>query len=408
MRRHLKAWISKRRSKREIKTEVDSSPEMPYLPNPRPRVLTPSSSMQDLSLPLQTCPIFRELPSEIRRQILVFAFGDRTVHMDLVREHPTKPEVEDPGCGYSNHAKYGEPLDKNQPEFWKWKGCVCHRVAPPALRKAWYRDEHTLEPADDECCSGQADLCALWLMHYGTLRECFVGAMGWLLACRQSYVEGLDVLYRTNTLHLSSKPLILNLPKLIIPQRISMVTSLEVVWLIDSKVHSGVSIPQQGDLDEILGILDLHFPRLHRLKLAIKLRLYAKIPVQLDEMINTLDAFVARRVQHLQEPITISLASWAFEQLYGEVVRKKQPDTTFWQDYLRYKLWRDLNGKYAFASRIKVQEKYGQIDGITAQNGYWFRLGDDKTRSIITLVIGCFGSGGGMWRDGRFASAPIE
>ncbi|CZS73622.1 unnamed protein product [Fusarium graminearum] len=89
--------------------------------------------------------------------------------------------------------------------------------------------------------------------------------------------------------------------------------SLEIVWLIDATIQSGKSVPKQNDLDRILSILDLHFPRLQRLNLYLKLRLYKKISVELGEMIKTMDLFVARRTQHLAEPMTVSLASWAFE-----------------------------------------------------------------------------------------------
>jgi hypothetical protein len=222
------------------------------------------------------------------------------------------------------------------------------------------------------------------------------------------YSEGLEVLYRTNTIHLSSKALISNLPKLILSHRLTTMTSLEVVWLIDSNVNSGESIPEQRDLDHIISILDTHFPRLQRLNLALKLNLYQKVPVKLDEMIKTLDSFVARRAQYLLEPITISLASWAFEQLHGEVFQmfkeEKGLDSKVPQNWLRYKVWRYLDGRYDVATG-NTRETYGRIEGITAQNGYWFWNGDEP--DIIIIAQGCFGSGGEtITKDNRFIYAP--
>ncbi|KAG8666728.1 hypothetical protein FPOAC1_011543 [Fusarium poae] len=350
MRRHLKVWFETRKSRRQ-KEKVAPTPQMPCLTSPRPRVLTPSSSEQNLSLPLQSSPLFSKLPTEIRRQILVFAFGDRTVHMDLVLEHPTKPGANSSGQDYRHgnlSTRYGQTLDRSQPHIWKWKGCVCHRVVTPQYRKILQSDEWVPQPADDHCCSGEADFCRMWTEHYGTNDACFIGVMGWLLACRQSYAEGVDVLYHTNTIHMSSKDLISNLPNLILPQRLSMMTSLEVVWLIDSEIRSRVSVPQHSDLNQILSILDTHFPKLQRLNLALKLKLYDILPVEMEEMVKTLDLFVARRGQYLQEPITVSLASWAFEQLVREVYRmameERGLDSFKSQSWLRHKVWHYLDG----------------------------------------------------------------
>ncbi|KAH6979254.1 hypothetical protein EDB82DRAFT_248578 [Fusarium venenatum] len=189
MRRHLKAWLEVRKSR--SKNEVDPAPQMPCLTSPRPRVLTPSSSKQDLSLPLQSSPLFSKLPTEIRRRILLFAFGDRTVHMDLALEHPFKAKA--PALSYDHrHGKldtlWRDNLDRSRPRIWKWKGCVCHRVGPPRIRKIFRCEEYVCQPADDNCCSGRANFCHGWKDHYGTTDACLIGVMGWLLSCRQSCV----------------------------------------------------------------------------------------------------------------------------------------------------------------------------------------------------------------------------
>ena len=190
-----------------------------------------------------------------------------------------------------------------------------------------------------------------------------------------------------------------------------MITSLEVVWLVDTYLRAGKSIPRQDDLNEILSVLDSNFPKLRRLNLSIQLKLYEKIPVHLNDMIKTLDAFVVRRAQHLVEPFTIGIASWAYEQLFREVSSMHQEkntlDGTHMQDKVKHKMWRNLDGNYEFASNVKTKGIYGTIENATVQNGYWIRLGDDSERSMIIYVIGCFGTGGGMSRDGRF-SRPNE
>lgn len=45
-----------------------------------------------------------------------------------------------------------------------------------------------------------------------------------------SYIEGIDVLYSTNTLRLRHTMLMRKLPELLLPQRLSSVTSLDMIW----------------------------------------------------------------------------------------------------------------------------------------------------------------------------------
>lgn len=45
-----------------------------------------------------------------------------------------------------------------------------------------------------------------------------------------SYTEGIDILYRTNTFHISSLPLLLNLARLMPPHRLATVTRVELLW----------------------------------------------------------------------------------------------------------------------------------------------------------------------------------
>ena len=67
---------------------------------------------------------------------------------------------------------------------------------------------------------------------------CTLGVMGWLLACRQAYVEGIEVLYGSNTFFVESSALLnaLFCPEarttqlLLLPQRLDSITALELRW----------------------------------------------------------------------------------------------------------------------------------------------------------------------------------
>ncbi len=171
-------------------------------------------------------PFFARLPCEIRRAILVAAFGGGRVHMDLRWDLPLLPrERRTPTtelCGQFPHAGPPAPhggftadlqpesrhyvasrslrqggLDEWQrrtarrtplwaralpPLAWQWWGCVCHREPPWALRVPWQRDlDFVSGPWKDECLVGWAPWCGA-----AGGGSCHVGCMGWLQSCRQA------------------------------------------------------------------------------------------------------------------------------------------------------------------------------------------------------------------------------
>jgi hypothetical protein len=184
-------------------------PPVPALPKKRPRVLTPSPSNEDLcktaAAATADCAFFQKLPCEIRRQILVEAFGGRTVHMDLWYDHPEAPitvhtykgrtftEPAYSHCGRNRTLGPGdhEPflrVDETQPKRWIWRSSVCHRDSPRGMYKTIKVSSNSdvLNAAEDRCRYGGASLniCATWPGDKET--KCFIGAMGWLLSCRQA------------------------------------------------------------------------------------------------------------------------------------------------------------------------------------------------------------------------------
>ncbi|KAL8930241.1 MAG: hypothetical protein Q9208_000858 [Pyrenodesmia sp. 3 TL-2023] len=119
-------------------------PGLPGLPPKRIHVLTPRPSREDITSPQGT--FFTRLPSELRDQVFIFAFGDRIVHIDLQFEHP---KLSDPS-GHLAHA--------------------------------------------------------------------------------QVYAETINLVYRSNTIHIRSTALLESIHIMLLPQRLATITSLELVW----------------------------------------------------------------------------------------------------------------------------------------------------------------------------------
>ncbi|CAG9987648.1 unnamed protein product [Clonostachys byssicola] len=271
--------------------------------DPRVRPLTPTPSNKEkfrhsaIQATAQS-PFFQKLPPEIRTKILTMAFGGRTVHMDLWQD---KPDVEIPKSdnikvGALVHGRKrvyttGHPGYKylmrslKEPEQWIWQGSVCHRNLPDDEPGKRFWEE--LEPSEDFCRYGGlgitdvGDICKMWHEKDGEA-SCNIGAIGWLLSCRQAYKEGIEVLYATNTIHSASKLMLLNLDKLLPPQRLSSIKSLELIWTFDPYLCNSLPIEEPcRDLESFqrfLEALPVFFPRVQRLHVAIQGQVF---PVEL-------------------------------------------------------------------------------------------------------------------------------
>ena len=174
----LRKWL--RQILRDTQDEDDGRkapehaiPPLPVLPSKRKHLLTPSSSLENLKPLIEpNGAFFARLPAELRRQIYVDAFGDRTVHLDLRQEFPRL--VEAPKA--PTHALVSEDGGERNREAgprWVWWSSVCHR--------------HPMAPAwADQCRVGSPrQMCDAFYPGQWP-GKCFLGIMGWILACRQS------------------------------------------------------------------------------------------------------------------------------------------------------------------------------------------------------------------------------
>ncbi|KAL8294395.1 hypothetical protein RB597_007913 [Gaeumannomyces tritici] len=282
----------KRRSDKEINSPVPPPPPLPLLPAQRERPITPpanttAAAAENLVVALGT---FACLPPELRRRVLVAAFGDRTLHLDLrLAPRGKRASGSVTSAGKYEHGRGMAPLSstrlavvgwgvpgemmagkyvgskmKSDWSEWErcWYGCVCHRLLPrgSAMERRIFtarRRSPYIWPHRDFCIRGEAELCEAWPpprpATAGTQAQATgicdyaVGALGWLRACRQAYVEGIDVLYATNTFFLESRDLLdilmssppdpySHIPdacrRLLLPERLAMIRSLELRWEI--------------------------------------------------------------------------------------------------------------------------------------------------------------------------------
>ncbi|SCO91931.1 uncharacterized protein FRV6_16059 [Fusarium oxysporum] len=174
--------------------------QLPLLPNPRPRALTPSLTPGDKVISnLAPRPLYQEscfwfkVPPNIRRDILRLAFGDTRLHIYMNRGYPDVPPEPDSKFHYrvvtepENWGYQRFPVtDESQVEVWQWRGSRCHRY-PPSIAKAQGPMTHggSKGPWIDFCRNGDdPDICEAWREDEGP-SACNIGVIGWLLSCRQ-------------------------------------------------------------------------------------------------------------------------------------------------------------------------------------------------------------------------------
>lgn len=167
-------------------------PRMPVLPSQRAHQLNTPPEMGDIGAATTNSTFFARLPSDVRRLILIEAFGDRIMHMDFRFGYDPSLLPTLSGCANcevsinADHGLSGHHRDKGR--GWEWYGCVCHRDPEWRVRNRRIGNNCVSEPKRDACLSSDSPVgsraCASWSGE--ELLKCHVGAMGWLRTCRQA------------------------------------------------------------------------------------------------------------------------------------------------------------------------------------------------------------------------------
>lgn len=170
------------------------------LAQPPPDLRAVTVNLQPPSPANSTSLLFGRLPVEIRRRILIYVFGNKTLHMDLqlrksvhsVLGHidPLKRQPWWRAPVSWDHAgilKARVPSESDSRVLWRWFSCVCHRYpafGPNALsygRRSNFPVRDFREPESDVCLKG-GGCCNERPIH----DTCLIGIMGWMLLCRQA------------------------------------------------------------------------------------------------------------------------------------------------------------------------------------------------------------------------------
>ncbi|KAF5695616.1 hypothetical protein FDENT_241 [Fusarium denticulatum] len=174
--------------------------------------------------------------------------------------------------------------------------------------------------------------------------------------------------WSTNTIHISSATLLVDLTAYILPQRLSSIRSLEIIWFVETDVCIGKSLPRDKDLNAILLTLDNHFPKLKRLNLALKLGLSKNVETHYQYLFDILDKFFMRRVSDsIQEPFAVSIPYTVYVEMRREIVRAQHHEG----NVFHWQIWRSFGGEYVLPQKPWVTESFDTTPGVRSNNGYW-------------------------------------
>ncbi|KFA48477.1 hypothetical protein S40293_00245 [Stachybotrys chartarum IBT 40293] len=135
------------------------------------------------------------------------------------------------------------------------------------------------------------------------------------------YVEGCHVLYSTNTIHMSSQPLLLNLPRLLVPDHLATVNSLELLLDIPNKYRKAPGV--------ILDQITSTFPNVRKLYLHLDGDLFPQHkgkPVAFDKI-------------DLRASVTTDIILVAVDEVY----RQLQPHLREFELALQYHIFDPLS-----------------------------------------------------------------
>ncbi|RBR07602.1 hypothetical protein FVER53590_12741 [Fusarium verticillioides] len=390
---------------RDLEKE-DAIDKLSLLPNPlsRPRYLTPSGFRdvaEEPGLPkpkpaFQHCAYYK-LPPDVRRYILILAFGNRRLHMDFSYDYPDMSSdliqpLDKNHCGIVMENMYGDKLrvvDDTKPRSWIWWGSVCHRLPPDIdlSRTGPMTHGGPDGPWADTCRVGEARHCDSWPGSFPA--KCRIGAMGWLLSCRQNYAEAIDMLYSKNTIIMANEAMITHLPQLLLPQRLASITSLEISWKLKSRDKNEFrNVIDEADLKNLCGTISTQFPQLRRLYLSLEPLLrhlrsrwgsdaWPTISVHLDNL--------ARMMPSLAEH-AVSLPDIPFDSIFYDA---RKTDFGSYSEICRSynQIWRSTDGEMDVI-RLPYVDSYPKVPyhipfPTSKYKGYWI-LKESNRFSVLS------------------------
>ncbi|KAK4200770.1 hypothetical protein QBC40DRAFT_264771 [Triangularia verruculosa] len=139
-----------------------------------------------------------------------------------------------PSAGIIQTTRKSDGPGRPRPTRWRYSSSICHELVE-LFDNPHYSDQSSLSsrlrPWYEMCLyNGFAPDIANGFPHNHTRQKCLIGIVGFLMSCKQAYLEALPVLYERNLFHLSSDLMLRRLPYILPTQRLESIATVELVW----------------------------------------------------------------------------------------------------------------------------------------------------------------------------------
>lgn len=200
--------------------------------------------------------------------------------------------------------------------------------------------------------------------------------MTWLIPTR-SFIDGIDILYATNTIHMSSCVMIRHLPHLLPQQRLASITSVEMVWRLNeiSRPAKAQDPPNSGKeaFETLLQAVPMGLPNLRKLYICLLGPIYPPNMATDDprrrpeaEILLPVDRLAHAMGPQLQQ-FDLALPVTIFEPLFHDGIQKGYRFEVGHSGRVSNRVWRSLT---------PTEEDEGVGEG---ERGYWLKQGKDDT-----------------------------
>lgn len=203
------------------------------------------------------------------------------------------------------------------------------------------------------------------------------------------YDEGIDLLYMTNTFHLSGEQLLTRLPDYILSARLAQISSFEIVMPLSGSMEHSPFQPASATLSPTLNMLAQNsgIRRLHLCLPCPQLR-GRVVDVNLSHVLDAVDAFV--RTSHAESTV-LQMDPAALMGVAARACVLEEDSAEPTQSGYTYQMWRCLDGD---ASQVRIDKRtcfFPQVlaplrdpasSELGASRGYWIMESPEETNFI--------------------------
>ena len=160
------------------------------------------------------------------------------------------------------------------------------------------------------------------------------------------YIEGLEILYRTNTIHIANAALFPRLPRLLVPERLADIESLEVVWEHHELRPSLWGPPRPAQMTLYLHILSDHLPGLRKIFISVVKIIRPKHADIAKDIFEPLDGFVGSTPRPTEVCVSVPWLTFSVVVAAVKPTPHAVRTAAAGEKFAPLHIWRPLSGDY--------------------------------------------------------------